>query len=299
MAYTTDDLLKSIKQKAFVPTSQITFQDDDILEMATNELYDTIVPLVLTTREEFYVTSKDVATAGTTSAKIDIPERAIGIAVRELSAINGTTELNLTRYDIESLAGFVGGGVTNGFYLQGNQICLLGNTNYDTRIYYHCRPGALVKTTKAAKVTAVDFVNNIVTVSARQPNWTAGAQIDFVKAAPGFDSLSTENTILSLPSSTTIQVAKLPERLKVGDWVCTDNTSPVPQIPVEFYSYLAQLTAVQILDSLGDKEAKDSAASKLEKMEANALSMVTPRVVGEAKKVVGFYNKNITTYRGY
>ena len=299
MAYTTDDLLKSIKQKAFVPTSQITFQDDDILDMATNELYDTIVPLVLTTREEFYVTSKDIVTAGTTSAKIDIPERAIGIAVRELSALNGASELNLTRYDIESLAGFSGGNVAQGFYLQGNQICLLGNTNYDTRIYYHCRPGALVKTTKASKVTAIDFTTNTVTVAARQANWTSNSQIDFIKATPGFDTLSTENTILAIPGATQIQVATLPSRLKIGDWVCTENTSPVPQIPVEFYSYLAQLTAVQLLDALGDKEAKDSAASKLEKMEANALSMVTPRVVGEAKKVVNFYNKNVTTYRGY
>jgi hypothetical protein len=299
VAYTTDDLLKSIKQKAFVPTSQITFQDEDILEMATNELYDTIVPLVLTTREEFYVTSQDMVTAGTTNAKLDIPERAIGIAVRELSALNGTVELNLTRYDIESLAGFVGGGITNGFYLQGNQICLLGNTNYDTRIYYHCRPGALVKTTKAAKVTSINTATNTITVTARQPGWTPGAQIDFVKAAPGFDTLSTSNVIIANPGATQIQIAAIPERLKIGDWVCTDNTSPVPQIPVEFYSYLAQLTAVQLLDALGDKEARDTAASKLEKMEANALSMVTPRVVGEAKKVVGFYNKNATTYRGY
>jgi hypothetical protein len=296
VAYTTDDLLKSIKQKAFVPTSQITFQDEDILNMATNELYDTIVPLVLSTREEFYVSYKDFDVSGQTSPKIDIPDRAIGLSVREVSQVSNGQETNLVRYDIEDLPSLVNNGAASGFYLQGNQICVLGSVSGSVRVYFHVRPGALIKTSKAAKVTAIS--GTTVTVSALQPNWSNGTNIDFIRALPGFDTLSL-STINSTPSGTSFSVDSVSSRLIVGDWACTDNTSPVPQIPVEFFSYLAQLTAVQLLDALGDTEAKNSAAAKLEKMEANALSMITPRVVGESKKVVPFYNKIATTTRGY
>ncbi len=296
MAYTTDDLLKSIKQKAFIPTSQITFKDDDILNMATNELYDTIVPLVLSTREEFYVTYKDYAVAGQASPKVDIPDRAIGLAVREVSQVASGQEANLVRFDIEDLPSINNAGVASGFYLQGNQICVLGSIAGNLRVYFHVRPGALIKTTGASKVTSIS--GNTVTVSALQNGWSNGASVDFIRALPGFDTLSL-STITSTPSGTSFSVDTVSDRLAVGDWVCTDNTSPVPQIPVEFFSYLAQLTAVQVLDALGDTEAKNSASAKLEKMEANALSLITPRVVGESKKVVPYYNKIVTTSRGY
>ena len=40
MAYTTADLLSSIKKRAFIPETQSTFDNDDLLDMATEELWD-------------------------------------------------------------------------------------------------------------------------------------------------------------------------------------------------------------------------------------------------------------------
>lgn len=299
MGYTTDDLLKSIKNKAFVPTSQITFTDAELLDMATDELYDTVVPLVLQTREEFYVTHTDVMVNGNNIA-VDIPERAIGLAVREVSIIrNNNQEENLVRFDIESLPTFNNVGNVVGFYLKGNQIVLIGAFNGPVRIYYHVRPGRLVKPSQCSTVTSIAGAD--LTVSSIRSGWVSGAKLDFIRAAAGFDTLSPGSVIISTSLPTSVSISAAIDRLAIGDWVTTEGQSPVPQIPVEFFSYLAQLTAVQVLDSLGDQDAKNSAMAKLEKLEANALSMITPRVVGESKKIVPAANRGIynTSYRGW
>ena len=51
----TGDLIRSIKRRAFIPNSQETFTDEDLLEMATEEVNIGLVPLIQRMHEEHLV----------------------------------------------------------------------------------------------------------------------------------------------------------------------------------------------------------------------------------------------------
>ena len=55
MVRTTEDLLDKIKRRSFIPVSQSTFTDAEILKIATEEMVGIIVPTILNAREEYYV----------------------------------------------------------------------------------------------------------------------------------------------------------------------------------------------------------------------------------------------------
>ena len=48
----TSDLIRSIKRRAMIPSSQETFTDEDFLEMATEEVNLGLVPLIQRMHEE-------------------------------------------------------------------------------------------------------------------------------------------------------------------------------------------------------------------------------------------------------
>ena len=73
--------------------------------------------------------------------------------------------------------------------------------------------------------------------------------------------------------------------LKVGDYVCQAEESPVPNIPTEMHPVLAQLTAVHALESLGDTEGLSNAQRRLERMEKSVMQLVDDRVELAPKKI--------------
>jgi hypothetical protein len=81
-------------------------------------------------------------------------------------------------------------------------------------------------------------------------------------------------------------VADRPSELAVGDYIALADESPIPQIPVEWFSYLALLTAVQTLESLGDSDAAQLVAQRLQKIEKNALSLISPRIKRKSKAII-------------
>ncbi len=91
-------------------------------------------------------------------------------------------------------------------------------------------------------------------------------------------------TIITV-SSPTIEVADV-TGLSVGDFVSEQGYSAVPQIPIEAHGYLAQLTATNILESLGDERGQAIAQAKAEKLKDNLLVMIAQRVDGSVKKVM-------------
>jgi hypothetical protein len=73
--------------------------------------------------------------------------------------------------------------------------------------------------------------------------------------------------------------------IKVGDYVCQAEESPVPNIPTEMHPVLAQLTAVHALESLGDSEGLANAQKRLERMERSVMQLVDDRVELANKKI--------------
>lgn len=284
MAYTSDDLLEIIKKRAFIPISQETFSDTDLLEMATDELYSQVVPEVLSTREDWYVTPHTVAVTDA-SEPVDIPSRAIGGSLREVSFTQGNQEFNLARLSLEDKT-YLNQGPVSAFYIQGNQIYLFGAQTGDLNLYFNCRPGRLVATSEAAVVTSADVTTKIITVTSVPASWGAGTVIDVVKAKPHFEYKNLSLTIVNIAGNNVEVAEALATNIVAGDWLSLEDTSPAPQIPLEWFSYLAECVVAQIFLSQGDKEAADLAEKKMGKLKKSALSLMSPRIEGEAKKTV-------------
>ena len=79
-----------------------------------------------------------------------------------------------------------------------------------------------------------------------------------------------------------------PEQLtfRVGDWIMKAEEAPVPQLPLELHSLLAQRAALKMQESMGDAESYKIAKAELADMEKNIGIVVDNRVDGSDVKVV-------------
>jgi hypothetical protein len=249
MSYTTNDLLEIIRAKAFIPSTQSTFTDDDLLALATDEMRDNIVPQIKQCREEYYLVSEDF-TVTSEKPYVRIPTRAIGGALREVSRIQGNQEYNLTRKSVEDRPYENTSGVTDSFYIQGNKLYPLRISGDTIRLYYYVRPSKLVSTNQAVQVTGIDRVTGVITTGALPSSWGSTGIIDILEKDAGFDLLGRSISATFGTGQITVTPSDIPIELETGDWISLEDTSPVPQIPVEFFPYLAQAVVVQVFDRL-------------------------------------------------
>jgi hypothetical protein len=289
--YTTADLLTSIRKKAFVPSSQETFTTEDLLALATEEMNNVVVPKIAKVREEVFVRRDSYALTAQDRA-IAIPPRAAGLGLREVSLVIGDSEWNLPRMDLEDRVYNIDPGPNQGFYLQDHTLNFLGSQTGDIFVYYLLRPGRLIETSAAGQVQSVDTSTNEVVVNNLPSEWTTSTEFDVVYQKPGFSTRGLDLAVTGIDTPTkTLTFSELPTdengdiSIEVGHWVCEADTSPVPQIPPEFFSYLAQSTAVQVLESLGDADAAKMAMQRLEIIERNVMNLLSPRVQGANKKL--------------
>lgn len=303
-SYTTDDLLDQIKRKAFIPDSQATFTDAELLGVATDEIHNTILPDVLSTREEYYVYKQDLnLVQGIT--EFPIPDRAVGMRLREVSMVVGGVERNLPRYDIEDRAYDDAAGRLYGFYLQNNTINIFGNETGTLRLYYYLRPGKLVVTNDAAQVTAVDLVLNTVTLTKIPNGWSTGINVDIIGHKSGFDVKDLSNAITNITGLVVTLANPIPLKqdttsaVEVNNWITLEDTSPIPQMPVEFFQYLAEAATAYIMESLGDAEGYGRAQKRMEQMRDKAQRIISPRVDGQSKKLVPRRNRGSSTFANW
>lgn len=290
VSYTTTDLIESVKKRGGVPTSQSTFETDDFLRFGNEELQMGVVPFLMAIREEYFVTYTDTAVVNSQGA-YDIPSRAIGGKLREIIYVgSGNQQMSLARIQVDeipSIDNTINTGTPNYFYFQGNKLHVLPTPNSGSgtlRLYYFLRPNNLVPVNEAARIVSIDTGTNSIVVNELPTTMTTGTVCDFVQALPPFETLEQDTTITNV-ASTTITFASLPDGLAAGDYLCLQKESPVPQIPVELHSMLAQRMAIKCLESLGNREQMNYAQAKLDKMEVELRGLMANRVEGEPQKI--------------
>ena len=303
MIRTTDDLLKKIKKKSFIPTSQSTFTDEELLEIATEEMNGIIVPTILSTRQDYYVYKDESSILdGTQNQTFNIPHRASGMQVREVSATIGGTERNMPRFDIEDRIYDGSGGSVFGFDITNNQINVKGSSRGVLNLYYYLRPGDLVKSTQSRRVLSVDVALKQIVVANFLSTWTTSTVFDVIKDKPGFDHKAINLSVSSLDSGTgTITFNEdLPSAtwaaIVAGDWLTEAETSPVPQLPIEWQEYLAEAVTAYMMESIGDAEAFTRSVGRKEELKKLALSSISPRVDGQSRKSVPRRNRGSYIY---
>jgi len=297
--WTTDYLLSQIKRKAFIPSSQSTFDNSDLLALATDELQGILVPEILSVREEYYVYKHEVTLNGSvTDQVVDIPARAVGMQLREVSVTVGGVERNMPRYDIEDRIYNDVGGNVYGFDITNNQLTIKGSQPGTLNLYYYLQPGTLIQTSAAGRITNIDTANKQVTVSNLPSDWTTSTEFDFIKHKPGFDNQGADQTISAIDSSGLIITFDddLPDDIVVNDWLCEASFSPVPQIPVEFFQYLAEAVVAVVMESQGDQEGFVRAERRKNELKGHALKIISPRVDGQSMKFVPRNNRGSHVY---
>jgi hypothetical protein len=296
MAHTTTELIAKIKLWATIPAAQPAFTNAQILDIATDELWNYVSPFIINHREEYYVTFTDSDISTAENQTFDIPGRSAGGVLREVKLINSDgfeTDLPRINPEYRSTTDF-------GFFLRDNKVWLLRSENYSSyslRLYYYRRPSELVLPAACAPVTATGTTTFEATVPSTM---TTGDTVDVVQVLPPFGTLKQD--ITATWSGTTVTPSSYPTGLAVGDYMCPVRKSCVPQIPVEVWPVLVQAVVVKIQEILGDQGNLRRAQEKLEKVTEDASSLLSPRVVGEVKRIKnhdGFIHENAAWFRGW
>lgn len=289
--YNTEQLIANIKRRCLVPTSQLTYTDPQMTLLANDELQGEVVPLIMSNREEYFLTHVDVTSPA--DGRIDFPAEAVGSKLRTVAYFSQNNPLvivNLPRIDLDVVAGigFYNYATLAGFYVEGSQICLYPNTSVPTntniRIYYYKRCLNLAAPTAYGQVQNIDSGTNTVTLDQLPLDWEIGTQINTVMQGPNFEITCSRATITALSSPSLI--LDTVEGIEVGDYMSEYGYSAVPQIPLEAHAYLAQLTAAKALEGLGDREGMQAALQKALSMKEALMVMVSNRIDGSPKKVM-------------
>lgn len=283
--YTTAELLVQIKQKGRIPPSQTPFDDPGLLNLAWDELSTGILRQILSTRENYYLTSIDYAYNA--NSTYPIPTRAIGGALATIKIINGTVIYEVARSEIgEQFSTVTSPTGYYSFIIEGSNIVIQPTSSTGTiRLYYYQRPNTLVQTTSAAQITGISGTTLSFSAGTIPSTISTSTPCDLVQDQPPFDWAAIDQTPTAV-TSTTIQFSSLPSNLAIGDWVALAGQTPVPQIPVEFRNLLVQRTIVKYNEIQGYLDKMKASQQKLEEMEKDVFELINPRVSEEQKRIV-------------
>lgn len=286
-AYTTSTLLTAIGRRAFIPVGQTTFENTDLLAIASENIRSEIVPIMMKIREEYFVYHTDYDVTANQQS-YDIPARAVGMVVREIHYINSSgTITKLTRDEPEQLISTTKtASVPASFFLKNNQIWLTtipDSTVGTLRVYFMLMPNELVEVTSAAVISNINTGTNVVTVTSIPATWVTGNIFDFIRQDGAHECVAFDKTS-TLVSGSDITFASLPSTLRVGDYVALQGYSPLVQLPSEFRDLVAQSVACYILEKMRLPGAQ-AERQLYEKALTSIRDMLVPRTQGSPRSV--------------
>lgn len=281
--YTTTGFLASVKRRVMLATQSETFSDADILAIATEELQSYVFPFLISVREEYAVTTTDIAYTSAT-AFYELPEFAVGDKARDVLLLRDGKYWQLDRIEPERIQDHAAtANVPYGFSFQGSKIQLIPapTTSGTIRIKYFHRPGWLVPVSEVASISGVSgsnvtpnnlLVNNgdrVSIVSSKAPYYIIGSGTVLSVNIPDVD--------LSFDA----QVAGAED----GDYLCFIGEAPIPQVPTELHPLLVARTIYAMYVAQGDGRAQE-ALQNCELLKKNLLTVLTPRSEGNARYII-------------
>jgi len=296
---TSRKLITSIKRRAFIPRSQETFTEDDLLEMATEEVNISLMRQLIGSRGDYLVYNHDEPLLEDTF-RYAIPDRAHGNKLREVTVVdaNGLVQCELSQVDLDEVRDYQDSFSTvnysNTFYLQNNEVVLtsssFNSSGYSLRMSFYLRPNKLVLDERAATVNSIVDNNDGTTTFSFMTlprHFTNLLQYDITCCKSPNKIVNynlvpvSVNTTLKTIVFNTADIAGV----IVGDYVTQAEETIVPNLPTEYHPILAQLVAVACLEAMGDEQNKQSAERKLKKMQDDVSFIVANRVEGAHKKI--------------
>src|SRR6187402_586501 len=99
---TADRFVSGVQRRITLPTNRALLDTDDILELADDMIRAHFVPLLVSLRENYFVTKIDQAITEE-QAEYDLPSRGAGLGLRDLKLrTSDTTVQDMLLIDIEN-----------------------------------------------------------------------------------------------------------------------------------------------------------------------------------------------------
>jgi len=294
---TSDDLIRSLKRRALIPTDQSTFESEDFLEILNEEISTGILPYLLEQHEEHLVNYVEIPADIEAPFQYEIPYRSIGNKLRDVAYIDSAgNPSELSRVSLEEISDYTSSYSTNQasvFYLENNNVVIPSlsiQPNSKLRMYFYLRPSDLVLVKETGKIIGITkgTTETVITIDNFPDTFANNPLFDIVGSkSPNklkkFDIQAT--SINKNTKSVTINNDMLPSDLVSGDYICQAEESPYPQMPTELHAILAQRGALLCLQALGDTEGLTNATRKLMKMEKAVTNLIDNRVEGAPQKI--------------
>lgn len=291
---TTSELIENVKRRGFIPDAQNTLDDNDIIKFLNEEMYDSLVPLILQYHEEYF-TFIDAIPLIPDQSNYKIPYRALGRKIRDIKYRDTNGSLfSMTRILPEDRSYFQDTGFNpfKAFYFQGDEIILIpgvGSTPVgDLVVSYFMRPNTLVIEDRCSSVLSFDLDTGIITVDTIPAMISVGSKVDFVEFLPGNKLMAFDVPIMSVDpvnNTITIDIDDIPSNLSVNDYINVAGEACVAQVPTELQSLLAERGAARCLASLGQNENLQNSNSKIAELEQKSGSLIDNRSEGTPLKV--------------
>lgn len=293
----SDTLIESVERRAHVPQSQVTFEPEDYLALANEEVQMGILPSVMQFHEEFFVYTVEIPLVDGQSA-YDIPERAIGMKLRtlHLKDSNGSIK-EMARIHQEDEAWYMNNSSPNSprfFYVENNSVVLTPSVSAGAGnkliMRYFQRPNQLVTKDRIATITQIDRSTNTVTVDSIPSIFKLSTPMDFLETrgahrCRAIDVLPDSDNGGINNSTKTIRFTSLPPGLLVGDMIALSGECYIPQIPDELHPVLSQRVVCRCLEAQGDAQGLQLANQKLAEMELKMGNLIDNRSEGNPQKV--------------
>lgn len=294
---TSDKLIESVKRRASIPENQNTFQPEDFLAFADEEMNLGVVPSVLRMHEDYYLWTDNLPLVANQN-RYAIPYRAIGNKLREVAYLDANGNVfEMTRIGVADIPYYNTSATSNGvyaYYIANNDIVLVPpnitlNSNSFLMVSYYIRPNSLVLLEDVAVISAIDRNTGILQVSNLPSDFNINQLVDLIKVKSPHKIIDFDIQPVAINSTSktiTLNISDIPDTLELGDHVCMATTTAIPQIPSDLHVLLAHRVATRCLEAQGDQEGLAAANQKLGELEQQTQVLIDSRVEDAPKKIV-------------
>ena len=297
-AKTTADLLTEVREQCQLPDADGRLDSDGILRLGSQRLTSAIANMLVSLRQERWVTTHTDVTIVSGTASYRIPSRALAAGVADILIRETASGTEWSANEIPAVdrwrysAGAHGYSRAPWSYTwEGDHIVLLPTpdaSGYTLRIRYPRQPARLVQTSAAALITSTPTSIKAV-VSSVPSAFGSVATVDVVEGTPHGDVLLADKSATISGTDVTI-TAGLGSEVAAGDYVCLAGQTCVPPIPELVWPLLVAETSLAVLRAVGDPEGIADARERLAEERVHVRNVLAPRNRGESQKLVNHYS---------
>lgn len=291
MAYTTDDLVSDIKRDSFLPVAQRDFTSAVLLNIADQELLETIAPALVAFDDGFFLEPADQDFVASQPDYV-LDRYAMWGKIRRAERLTANGDpVELDRLTQEQVYGrdSTGTGTPQAFLPMHDSVRVYpkpADALEDLRLWIYRRPGRMVLQASAAQVLTA--AASLVTYTGSKPaTFTATSVHDFYRGTSPFKRIGTAKTATASAAANIQGFASATVALlQPGDWVCVRDETVFPAVPIELHPFLKDLVIRSIARTTMDQAQYATARQELaDRMMAVLQAGPGARIVGQPKRL--------------